>query len=114
MHVKKMIAVASIVMAGVSVGGTAFAGEQTGGPNPKPTPIDDFGHAQSICAFSGQNDDPTGGGIALEVGKVQNWGHTKANAQAFFTPEQYEAFLAARAPGVTCNGHTGIIANIPG
>jgi hypothetical protein len=110
MQMKKMVAAATIVMAGLSVGGSAFAGEFTGGPNPKPTPIDDFGHAQSICAFSGQNDDPSGGGIPIEVGKVQNWGHTLANAKEIFTPAQLEVFLATRAPSVTCNGSTGIIA----
>jgi len=110
MQIKKMVAGATIVMAGLSVGGSAFAGEQTGGPNPKPTPIDNFGHAQSTCAFSGVNDDPTGGGIPIEVGKVQNWGHTLANAKVLLTPAQFEVFLATRAPSVTCNGHTGIIA----
>lgn len=109
---KKLITVVTIVAAGLSVGGTAFAGEQTGGPNPKPTPIDNFGHAQSICAFSGTNDDPTGAGEPLEVGKVQNWGHTRANAKALFTPEDFATFVADSAPSVTCNGHTGIIATI--
>ena len=32
----------------------ALAGEVTGGPNPKPTAVRD--HANSICAFSGQED----------------------------------------------------------
>lgn len=44
-------------IAGVSVGGTAFAGETTGGPNPKP--VDTY-TAGSICSFSGQNDVPEG------------------------------------------------------
>ena len=109
---RKLITVVTIVVTGLSVGGTAFAGEQTGGPNPKPTPIDNFGHARSICAFSGTNDDPTGGGDPLEVGKVQNWGHTLANAKALFTPAELAAFVSANAPSVTCNGHTGIIATI--
>lgn len=43
-------------LAGSSV---ASAGEVTGGPNPKTTPINSY-TAQSICAFSGQED-----GLAL-------------------------------------------------
>ena len=118
---KKLIAVATIAMAGLTVGGTTFAGEITGGPNPKPTPIDDFGHAQSICAFSGQNDvpegdiDPDTGEIdPLSVGKVQNWGHTQATAKALLTPEEFAAAKAENKPGVTCNGRTGIVAVVTG
>jgi len=118
---KKLIAVATIAMAGLTIGGTAFAGENTGGPNPKPTPINNFGHAQSICAFSGQNDNPDGA-VALptphidplEIGKTQNWGHTQANAKAEFDAAQFDAFKALRAPGTTCNGRTGIVAVVTG
>ena len=120
---KKLIAVATIAMAGLTIGGTAFAGENTGGPNPKPTPINNFGHAQSICAFSGQNDNPDGAVILpdgsvviepLEIGKTQNWGHTQANAKAEFDAAQFDAFKALRAPGTTCNGRTGIVAVVTG
>jgi hypothetical protein len=45
---------AAIVGGGLSAG-TAFAGEITG--NGKPTPV--RFKANSICAFSGQNDDPS-------------------------------------------------------
>jgi hypothetical protein len=117
---KKIIIGAAMAVSVLSVGGTAFAGENTGGPHPKPTPIDNFGHAQSICAFSGQNDNPNGfdpelGAIdPLQVGKVQNWGHTRQNAKAIMTAAEYAAFLAGNAPGQTCNGHTGIVASIFG
>jgi len=43
----------------------AIAGEVTGGPNPKVTPVNSY-TANSICAFSGQED-----GLAL-VGFDQN------------------------------------------
>ena len=45
----------AIMVSGIS--STAFAGEITGGPRPKPTPAGD--RAQSECAFSGQEDGVT-------------------------------------------------------
>ena len=36
---RKLIAGAALALSVVGVGGTAMAGEVTGGPNPKPTPI---------------------------------------------------------------------------
>ena len=38
----------------VAMATSAIAGEVTGGPNPKSTAVRD--HANSICAFSGQED----------------------------------------------------------
>lgn len=43
----------------LAVSSLASAGEVTGGPNPKPTPINSY-RAHSICSFSGQED-----GLAL-------------------------------------------------
>ena len=54
---RKLIAGAALALIASGVGGTAFAGEVTGGPNPKPTPGGD--KARSICAFSGQEDGIT-------------------------------------------------------
>ena len=71
---KKLIAVATIAMAGLTIGGTAFAGENTGGPNPKPTPINNFGHAQAIWAFSGQNDNPDGAVILPDAASHRSIG----------------------------------------
>jgi hypothetical protein len=52
---QKFVAVlCAAVFAGLTAG-AAFAGEVTG--NGKPTAGPD--HANSICVFSGQNDDPT-------------------------------------------------------
>lgn len=120
---RKFIAGAALALTVFGAGGTAFAGEVNG--NGDPTPIDNFGHAQSICAFSGLNDDPsgrdpiTGVVIPLEVGFTQNWGHTLQNAQALvaagtWTQARFDTFLATRAPGVTCNGATGIVAVVTG
>ena len=116
---RKLIAMATIVVAGVSLGGTAFAGEITG--KGKPTPVDNFGHAQSICAFSGLNDVPegdvdeeTGELDPLSVGHTQNWGHTQALAKALLPADEWAAARAENMPGATCNGHTGIIAQVFG
>jgi hypothetical protein len=42
-------------IAALAASSLASAGEVTGGPNPKPTPINSY-RAHSICSFSGQED----------------------------------------------------------
>lgn len=114
---RKLIAAATIVVAGVSIGGTAFAGEGTGGPHPMPTPIDTY-TAGSICSFSGQNDVPAGeidpktGEIdPLSVGRVQSWGQVLNLAAATFLPPGTKGKSAladdmhAFGPGVSCRGY---------
>jgi hypothetical protein len=121
---RKLIAMATIVVAGVGVGGTAFAGEVTGGPNPKPTPIDAY-NAGSICSFSGQNDVPEGDLVPvdpdnpsgpmmidpLSVGRVQSWGQTLNLAAATFLPEGTKGKSALTGdihsfgPGASCRGY---------
>ena len=118
---RRLIAMATIVVAGVGVGGTAFAGEVTGGPHPKPTPIDGD-RAGSICSFSGQNDVPEGDPLIdetgevvidpetgepvidpLSVGRVQSWGQTMKIGVSLGFPrvESIHAF----GPGVNCRGY---------
>lgn len=78
---------AGALLAGATVG---HAGEITGnGKSLKPL------NANSICAFSGLNDDPDD---PEEGGKVQNWGSI---------PKEFRDFLASigESPGVACNGH---------
>ena len=77
----------------VAMGGAASAGEITG--NGKPTPING-GRAGSICSFSGQNDDPTGGGDPFQDGRVQNWGHVVADAKVFIGDGDHGAGEIAR------------------
>jgi hypothetical protein len=122
---RKLIAVAAILIAGGSVGGgTAFAGEQTGGPNPKPTPIGQY-NAGSICSFSGQNDVPEGDMVPedendpesdlvldpLSVGRVQSWGQTLNLAAKTFLPEGTKGKSALKedmqafGPGASCRGY---------
>jgi hypothetical protein len=51
----RWLTVAAIVVASTAVSAPAFAGEITGNGKPTQGPA----HANSICVFSGQNDDPT-------------------------------------------------------
>ena len=63
-------AVSTVIMLGPGVG-TAFAGEVTGNGMPTAGPT----HANSICVFSGKNDDPTStdpenpGGVSQSYGQ---------------------------------------------
>src|SRR3954464_7814871 len=66
----------SVLAVGASAG-SAFAGERTG--NGKPTPIRFT--ANSVCAFSGQNDNPTNpldipdaGGVSQSYGQLGRLG----------------------------------------
>jgi hypothetical protein len=70
--------------------GPAFAGEITG--NGKPTSA--LTHANSICAYSGQNDTPSD--PFPEGGRVQNYGQLVRMGMKGQLP----------SPGVACNGHT--------
>jgi len=93
---RKLIAAALVVAAGVGVGGNAFAGEVGGSANgngPKGP-----ANANSICVFSGLEDgseDPTG---PSGPGTAQNWGQI---------PREFRAFLTSigENPGIACNGH---------
>jgi hypothetical protein len=74
--------------------GTASAGEVTGTGGDTQGPA----HANSICVFSGLNDDP-----AEEPGKTQSYGQAVRAGLKAFVP----------SPGVACNGHTGFLAIPP-
>ncbi len=107
---KMIIAGAVLALSLVSVGGgTAFAGEVTG--KGKPTPV--AGHlAASICSFSGQNDDPSGGGDPFQDGRTQNWGQVVDDAKEFIGDGDNGAGEIARmilveGPGTHCRGNAG-------
>jgi hypothetical protein len=55
MRLKSLIVGASCSVFILASAGAAFAGEVTGNGDPTAGPA----HANSICVFSGQNDDPT-------------------------------------------------------
>jgi len=73
MKTPPLVAFAACAAAAVALSaGPAFAGEVTGVPG-KDT--QGPSHTNSICAFSGLNDDPTGAG-GDPTGRTQNYGHT--------------------------------------
>jgi hypothetical protein len=98
MRMKSVLVAALCAVAAAAVGaGSAFAGEVTGKGKPTAAPA----HAQSICAFSGQNDGEPPPGRTAE--HVQNWGQIpKAERDVIATEGSH--------PGDACNGHTGFLA----
>src|SRR4051794_12468973 len=83
------------VLAGISAG-NAFAGEITGSGKPTAGPA----HANSICVFSGQNDDPTAPtspplGPNGPGGQSQSYG--QENRLGLIDPHQFN-------PGDACRG----------
>lgn len=54
---RKLVACAALTIITAGAAGAAYAGEVTGGPHPKPVRGPDV--AQSVCAFSGQEDGVT-------------------------------------------------------
>ena len=86
------VSVAAVVLS--LSAGAALAGEVTGnGKSLEPL------HANSICAYSGQNDDPTGIDPSNgPPGRVQSWGQI---------PKEFRDFLTSIdvRPGIECNGH---------
>jgi hypothetical protein len=69
----------------------ALAGEVTGNGTPTQGPA----HANSVCAFSGLNDNPEGA-PGNPPGKVQNYGHTM---------QLLDLVAKLFNPGDACNPH---------
>ena len=92
MSILRLLAVGSAATVVLAIGtSSASAGEVTGNGKPTQGPA----HANSICVYSGLNDD-----TAEEPGRVQNYGQiVKAGFKDF-----------APSPGEACNGHTGFLA----
>ena len=90
-------AVVGAVAITVVSAGAAFAGEVTGTGEPTAGPQ----HAQSICVFSGLNDDPESTDPMDPGGVAQSYGFSVASqGLKDFAPH----------PGDACNGHTGFLA----
>jgi hypothetical protein len=96
-------AAASVMMAT----GPAVAGEVTG--TGEFTPNHQFGHAQSICSFSGLEDGDGLGFPGPGGAPPQNWGHSKQLYGA--TPAERKA--SGFQPGDSCNGSSGFVVNPP-
>jgi len=101
-NMKKFIAGAVLAASVIGFGGTAFAGEITGGGKPTQGPA----HANSICVFSGLEDGDGAGFPGPGGAPPQNWGHSKEAFGA--TPAERKA--SGFQPGDSCNGHTGFLA----
>ena len=97
MRFKSLLAVALCAVAVAAVGAnSAFAGEVTGNGKPTGAPA----HANSICAFSGQNDGkPPPGRTAAHV---QSWGQIPKEVRNVLRTE-------GSHPGDACNGRTGFL-----
>ena len=84
----------ALAVTGASAG-AAFAGEVTGNGNPTAGPA----HANSICVFSGHNDDPTapldGSGPNGPGGQSQSYG--QENRLGLVVPHVFN-------PGDACRG----------
>jgi hypothetical protein len=87
-----------------AMSGAALAREVTG--KGKPTPIANF-QAGSICAFSGQNDDPNEPGL-FNGGRVQSFGDVVKEAIVVLDDGKGASSLVpiirAEGPGVSCRG----------
>ncbi len=92
MKVSRVFAAGLGSVALVAVGATsASAGEVTGNGKPTQGPA----HANSICVFSGLNDD-----TAEEPGRTQSYGQAVRAGFKAFVP----------SPGIACNGRSGFLA----
>jgi hypothetical protein len=93
-----LLAAALCAVAVAAVGaGSAFAGEVTGKGKPTAAPA----HTQSICAFSGKNDNPASTNPEDPGGVVQSYGFS-------FVSKGLKGVVPS--PRVGCNGHTGFLA----
>ena len=85
-----LAALCAVVIAAMSAG-PAFAGEVTGNGKETQGPA----HANSICSFSGQNDDPSGTQGEGPGGRTQSYGQDVRNGS--ISPHVFN-------PGDACRG----------
>ena len=106
MSKRSLLAVAvCAAVAGLSAG-PAFAGEVTGNGKPTQGPA----NANSICVFSGQNDDPTGTQGEGPGGRTQSYGQDVKNGSANPSTENPGKVEEPLHPGFACNGEHGFFA----
>jgi hypothetical protein len=127
--IKKLVLLSAIlgatVVAGLGVGVTAAsAGEQTGNCNNAKQgsaaaancKTDQNANSNSICSFSGQNDDPTGAGPPPGVngpgGTSQSYGQDVKLGLADPSqenPGKVGKGVPTAQPGFACNGNHGFL-----
>lgn len=108
MRERSLLALPLAALATLAVALPASAGEINGTGNPPGGQGLGASHANSICAFSGLEDGDGAGFPGPGGAPPQNWGHVKQALRAEGVPA---AAIAATRPGITCNGHTGILAS---
>jgi hypothetical protein len=95
---KSLLASAVCAVAVTGAGASAaFAGEVNGKGQPTAAPA----HTNSICAFSGKNDNPVSTNPEDPGGIVQSYGFS-------FVSQGLKAVVPS--PRVGCNGHSGFLA----
>jgi hypothetical protein len=97
---RKWLIVTAIVVASTAISTPAFAGEITGNGKPTQGPA----HANSICVFSGQNDDPTAPIIsAMPIPEAPNG--PGGRTQSYGQDVRYGLLNPSIVtPGQTCRG----------
>lgn len=83
----RSITLVAAPLLGVALVGSALAPSQAAGQTERGPE-----HANSICSYSGLNDDPS---HPTEGGRVQSYGQIVAAGGKAFAP----------SPGLLCNGH---------
>jgi hypothetical protein len=105
---RKLIAAATIVLVGVSAGGTAFAGEVGGDGHSTPIARPEEGGksaANSECAFNGL-DDGSESGLGVQPGVVQSFGYGLAQAaKEAGGASSFAHTIRAEGPGTWCRGN---------
>lgn len=95
-----LTAVCAIALVGAS-GSAAFAGELTGNGKPTQGPA----HANSICVFSGQNDDPTAPIISANPIPIIAPNGPGGRTQSYGQDVRYGLLNhTIVTPGATCRG----------
>jgi hypothetical protein len=96
---RKLLIAAIATAALVATATPAAAGEITG--NRRDLPV----NGRSICAFSGQNDTPEGGGRD-PGGRVQNYGQL-VGIFGLIDPSTIDPRYVPAIPGFSCNPNRG-------
>ena len=108
---KKRLLVAALCAAVIAAmsAGPAFAGEVTGNGKDTQGPA----NANSICTFSGQNDDPSGTQGEGPGGRTQSYGQdvrSGASDPSSENPGKVGQGNLTFHPGFACNGNHGFFA----
>jgi hypothetical protein len=104
---RKLLVGGAVFVTALSMSSVAYAGEVTG--NGKPLQM----NSRSACAFSGLEDwaspaPQPEGGIKVDPGTVQNWGHVKQFVKVIMPNVKLKGANSVTMPDGTsegCNAH---------